>query len=246
MKRILTLLIAVMLFSNLFATSTIDSTTTPKESIFTKVIGKYIDNLNYVTITTFMTIESSFIPFPSEIVVPPAAYAACNPENSSLYVTEHKWINISFVILFATLGALIGALINYFLAFYLGRPFIYWFVETKFGKLLLLNKPLIEKAENYFVKNGNSATLVGRLIPGIRQLISIPAGLAKMKLGPFLLYTLIGATLWNIILAVMGYIAHGQKNLIDKYAHELTIILLGLGVLYLGYHLYKGFKKTKK
>lgn len=246
MKRFFTILVLLSVYCSLFGVNTRDTIQTEKQSFFTKVIGKYIDNLNYVTITTFMTIESSFIPFPSEIVVPPAAYAACNPENTSLYVTEHKWINISFVVLFATLGAMIGALINYFIAFYFGRPFIYWFVETKFGKLLLLNKPLIEKAENYFVKNGSSATLVGRLIPGIRQLISIPAGLAKMKIGPFLLFTFIGATLWNIILAVMGYIAHGQKNLIDKYAHELTIILLGLGVLYLVYHLYKGFKKTKK
>lgn len=246
MKRFLTLLIAVMLFSNLFATSTLDTTKTQNESIFTKIVGKYTDNLNYFTITAFMTIESSFIPFPSEIVVPPAAYAACDPENTSLYVTDNKLINISLVILFATLGALIGALINYYLAFYLGRPFVYWFVETKIGKLFLLNKEVIEKAENYFVKNGNISTFIGRLIPGIRQLISIPAGLAKMKMGPFLLYTFLGATLWNIILAVLGYVAHGQKDLIDTYSHELTIILLSLGVLYIGYQLYKGFKKPKK
>lgn len=246
MKRISTLLVAIMLFCNLFATSTIDSTTNPKESIFTKVIGKYTDNLNYFTITAFMTIESSFIPFPSEIVVPPAAYAACNPENSNLYVTDNKLINISIVLLFATLGAMIGAIINYYLAYFLGRPFIYWFVETKAGKILLLNKEVIEKAENYFVKNGNISTFVGRLIPGIRQLISIPAGLAKMKMGPFLLYTFLGATMWNTILAVLGYIAHGQKDLINQYSHELSLILIGLGVLFIGYQLYKGIRKTKK
>jgi membrane protein DedA with SNARE-associated domain len=177
--------------------------------------------------------------------VPPAAYAACNPENTSLYVTDNKIINILFVILFATLGAMIGALINYFLAFYLGRPFVYWFVETKVGKMLFLSKEIIEKAENYFVKNGNISTFIGRLIPGIRQLISIPAGLAKMRLGPFMLYTFLGASIWNVILAILGYVAHGQKDLIEKYAHELTIILLGLGVLYIGYHLYKSFKKSK-
>lgn len=247
MKRILTLLVALCLFSNLFATNTLDSTSTIKEeSIFTKIVGKYTDNLNYFTITAFMTIESSFIPFPSEIVVPPAAYAACNPENTSLYVTDNKIINILFVILFATLGAMIGALINYYLAFYLGRPFVYWFVETRLGKLFLLNKKSIEKAENYFVTNGNISTFVGRLIPGIRQLISIPAGLAKMKMGPFLLYTFLGATMWNIILAILGYIAHGQKDLIDQYSHELTIILLGLGVLFIGYQIFKGFRKAKK
>lgn len=245
MKRFLTLFIVLCLTSNLLANNTSDSTATKEQSFFTKAIGKYTDNLNYFTITAFMTIESSFIPFPSEIVVPPAAYAACTPEKTSLYVTEHKWINISLVILFATLGAMIGALINYYLAFFLGRPFVYWFVETKIGKLFLLNKEVIEKAENYFVKNGNISTFIGRLIPGIRQLISIPAGLAKMKLRPFLLYTFLGATMWNLILAILGYVAHGQKDLIDKYSHELTIILLTLGVLYIGYHIFKALKKTK-
>jgi len=242
MKKIIVALLLLCSFSILHAQTAVDTVKQEKKSFTEKAVGKYLDNLNYFTITLFMTIESSFIPFPSEIVVPPAAYNACNPE-SGLYVTDNKIINILIVTLFATIGAIFGALINYYLAFFLGRPFVYWFVETKFGKLLLLNKKGVEKAENYFNENGILSTFVGRLIPAIRQLISIPAGLAKMKIGTFLLFTTLGAFCWNVILAVLGYLAHGQKDLIDKYSGELTWILIGLGVLFLVYLIYKGIKK---
>lgn len=242
MKKIIVALLLLCSFTILHAQTAVDTVKQEKKSFTEKAVGKYLDNLNYFTITLFMTIESSFIPFPSEIVVPPAAYNACDPE-SALHVTDHKILNILFVTLFATLGAIFGALINYYLAFFLGRPFVYWFVETKFGKLLLLNKKGVEKAENYFISNGVISTFVGRFIPAIRQLISIPAGLAKMKIGPFLLFTTLGAFCWNIILAVLGYLAHGQKDLIEKYSGELTWILIGLGVLFLIYLIYKGIKK---
>ena len=153
-----------------------------EKSLVTKVVDWYMYHLNYFSISVLMTIESSFIPFPSEVVIPPAAYAACNPENQSLYVTDYKLLNVFLVVLFGTLGALIGAFINYFLALYLGRPIIYKFADSKLGHLLLLDSSKIKKAEDYFVKHGNSSTFIGRLLPGIRQLISIPAGLAKMKL----------------------------------------------------------------
>ena len=136
----------------------------------------YENNMNYYTITALMAVESSFIPFPSEIVIPPAAYIA-SKEDSNL--------NIYLVILFGTIGALIGALINYFLAQWLGRPVIYKFAESKIGHFFLLSKEKIQKAEEYFVKHGKISTLVGRLIPAVRQLISIPAGLAKMNLVHF-------------------------------------------------------------
>ena len=193
-----------------------------------------------------MTIESSFIPFPSEVVIPPAAYAACNPENQSLYVTDYKLLNVFLVVLFGTLGALIGAFINYFLALYLGRPIIYKFADSKLGHLLLLDSSKIKKAEDYFVKHGNSSTFIGRLLPGIRQLISIPAGLAKMKLTPFITYTCLGAGIWNSMLAVLGYIAHGEQDIINKYSHELSYVLLGLGVILLVYLIIKGLKKKNK
>ena len=191
----------------------------------------------------FRSVESSFIPFPSEVVIPPAAYAACNTENENLYVTEYKFINIVIVILFGTLGALIGAFINYFLSLYLGRPIVYKFADSKLGHFLLLDGAKVKKAEDYFIKYGNSSTFIGRLLPGIRQLISIPAGLSKMKLLPFTFYTVLGALIWNGILALLGYIAHGEQEIINKYSHELSYILLGLGVLIVAYLFYQAFKK---
>ena len=209
--------------------------TLEKESATQRVISWYNSHLNYGTVTLLMTIESSFIPFPSEVIVPPAAYQACNSDNAALHVTPSKFVNVLIVILFATLGALIGALINYVLALLLGRPIIYWFADSKVGHLLLLDSAKVEKAEEYFREHGNISTLVGRFIPAIRQLISIPAGLAKMHIGKFILFTSIGAAAWNTVLAILGYVAHGQKDLIDKYNHELTIallVLVALGIVY--------------
>ena len=206
-----------------------------KESATGRVISWYNDHLNYGTITLLMTVESSFIPFPSEVIVPPAAYQACDSDNAALYVTPSKFVNVLLVIVFATLGALIGALINYVLSLLLGRPIIYWFADSKVGHMLLLDSAKVQKAEDYFREHGNVSTLVGRFIPAIRQLISIPAGLARMHIGKFILFTSIGAAAWNTVLAILGYVAHGQKDLIDKYNHELTIALLALvaiGVVY--------------
>lgn len=157
-------------------------------------IQEILQHLNYFWVTVLMAIESSFIPFPSEVVVPPAAYMSVDGE-----------MNVFLVVFFATLGCDIGALANYYLAKHLGRPVVYKFAESKLGRMCLLSPEKIQQAEAYFVKNGASSTLVGRLIPGIRQLISIPAGLAGMPLAPFLLYTTIGAGIWNAILAGIGY-----------------------------------------
>jgi membrane protein DedA with SNARE-associated domain len=104
----------------------------------------------------------------------------------------------------------------------------------------------VQKAEDYFVKNGNISTFIGRLIPGIRQLISIPAGLAKMKIGPFLLYTFLGAGIWNVVLAILGYFAHGQQALINRYSSEISYVFLILGAFFVIYLLYKAFKKKAK
>ena len=188
-------------------------------SIIQQVEHWYDANMNYTNITILMTVESSFIPFPSEIVIPPAAYVASKPESD---------LNIFLVIFFGTLGAIIGALINYFLALWLGRPIIYKFADSKLGHLLLLSSDKIIKAENYFNEHGKISTFIGRLVPGIRQLISIPAGLSKMNLGSFILYTTLGAGIWNSILALIGYVAHGQADLINTYSHELSLIVLVL------------------
>lgn len=214
-------------------TSTIKS---EEKTIVEQVTSWYMDNMNYGTVTLLMVIESSFIPFPSEVVVPPAAYKA---------LEEGSNMNIVLVVVFATLGAIIGALINYFLSLWLGRPIIYKFVETRFGKMCLLDKQKVEKAEKYFDKHGKSSTFIGRLVPGIRQLISIPAGLAKMNIATFVCFTALGAGIWNIILALLGYLGHGNKELIDQYSHELSYILLGLGVLFVAYLIYKGLSKKK-
>ena len=211
-----------------------------------RVISWYNEHLNYGTVTLLMTIESSFIPFPSEVIVPPAAYQACNSDNEALYVTSSKFLNVLLVIVFATLGALLGALLNYVLALLLGRPIIYWFADSKVGHMLLLDSAKVQKAEDYFRAHGNVSTLVGRFIPAIRQLISIPAGLAKMHIGKFILFTSIGAAAWNTILAILGYVAHGQKDLIDKYNHELTIALLAICAVGVAYVVFKWILSARK
>ncbi len=223
MKKLLLTILLVLPLS-LFAQ---EQTSKDSLSIVQQVEQWYDANMNYTNITLLMTVESSFIPFPSEIVIPPAAYVASKPESD---------LNIFLVVLFGTLGAIIGALINYYLALWLGRPIIYKFADSKLGHLCLLSSEKIKKAEDYFNNHGKVSTFIGRLVPGIRQLISIPAGLAKMNLGSFILYTTLGAGIWNCILAFIGYLAHGQADLINKYSHELSIIMLvlvGLAAIWL-------------
>ena len=198
-----------------------------------------LDNLNYWTITLLMAIESSFIPFPSEVVVPPAAYkAAASGE-----------LNVWLVIFFATLGALIGALINYYLAVWLGRPIVYKFANSRIGHMCLLDEQKVVKAEEFFVRYGVAVTLVGRLVPAVRQLISIPAGLARMNIAKFALFTAIGAGLWNGVLAALGYFLEAvvpEEQLIatvTKYSHEIGYGIMAVVALALAYLIYKGVKK---
>ena len=198
-----------------------------------------LEHLNYWTITLLMAIESSFIPFPSEVVVPPAAYKAAATGE----------LNVWLVILFATLGALIGAFINYFLALWLGKPIVYKFANSRIGHMCLLDEQKVIKAEQFFIRYGVAATLVGRLVPAVRQLISIPAGLARMNLAKFALYTAIGAGLWNCVLAAMGYFLEAvvpEEQLIatvTKYSHEIGYVIMAIVALVLAYLIYKGVKK---
>lgn len=245
MKRIVFALLCFCMAVLTVEAQPMKDTIAEKTSVTDKVISWYNGHLNYGTVTLLMAVESSFIPFPSEVIVPPAAYQACNEDNASLCRTSSNVLNVVFVVLFATLGALIGAIINYVLSMVLGRPIIYWFADSKLGHLLMLNSDKIKKAEQYFIDNGKSSTLVGRLIPAIRQLISIPAGLSKMNFGVFVLFTTIGATLWNVILALLGYLAHGQKDLIDKYNGELKIVLWGLCALFVIYLVVKGVRSSR-
>ena len=160
-------------------------------------ISSLLSQLNYGYIFLLMLLESTVIPVPSELVVTPAAYHAAGGN-----------LNVWLVILFSTLGAAVGASINYIAGYYLGRPIIYKFANSKWGHACLLNQAKVEKSEKYFDDHGMVATITGRLIPGIRHLISIPAGLAKMSYWKFLLYTIIGATAWHSILAGLGYYLH--------------------------------------
>lgn len=202
-----------------------------------------LDNLNYWTITLLMAIESSFIPFPSEVVVPPAAWKAATGGG----------MNIFLVVLFATLGANIGALINYYLAKWLGRPIIYRFANSRIGHMCLITEEKVANAEAYFDQHGAISTFVGRLIPAIRQLISIPAGLARMNIGKFLLFTTLGSGLWNTVLAFIGYYLskvpgiETQEQLLQRateYSHEIGYVILGVVVLVVGFLVYKGIKKN--
>ena len=218
---------------------------TKQVSIIERVENWYAGNMNYATITALMAVESSFIPFPSEVVVPPAAYVA-GIEGSSLHTTDSYPLNVLLVVLFGTLGAIIGAIINYLLAMWLGRPIIYAFADSKVGHLCLLSAEKVKKAEDYFNEHGKVSTFVGRLIPCIRQLISIPAGLCKMHFGWFLLYTFLGAGVWNVVLALLGYVAHGQMDLIHAYSHELSIAIMALLGLLVVYFVAKAVIKRKK
>ena len=222
----------------------VEAVSVEDESIMEKMTRFCLENLNYGTITLFMAIESSFIPFPSEAVVPPAAWKA----------TVSGEMNIFLVIIFATLGAVIGALFNYYLALWLGRPVIYKFANSRLGHMCLLDEAKVKKAEAYFDKHGAASTFFGRLVPAVRQLISIPAGLARMGVARFILFTSLGAGLWNIILAILGYCMSKSEHLkteedvmnaVKKYSNEIGIVFIILMVLIIGYLLYKGLAKPK-
>lgn len=202
-----------------------------------------LNNLSYWVVVVFMAIESSFIPFPSEVVVPPAAWKAMDPDSGMSFI---------LVILFATLGADLGALINYYLAKWLGRPVVYRFADSRLGHMCLIDRAKVEKAEQFFRDHGAASTFFGRLVPAVRQLISIPAGLAGMNVGRFLIFTTLGAGAWNTVLALIGWGIYKYTDLKTtndvylqavKYSHEIGYVLLALAVVVVGVLVYKGLKK---
>lgn len=202
-----------------------------------------LDNLNYWVVALFMAIESSFIPFPSEVVVPPAAWKAMDPNSGMSFI---------LVIVFATIGADLGALVNYYLAKWVGRPIIYRFADSRIGHMCLIDRQKVEVAEEYFRKYGAASTIFGRLVPAVRQLISIPAGLAGMHVGKFLLYTTIGAGVWNTVLAAIGWgiyeytdykTTHDVYQQAVQYSHEIGYVILALAVIVVAFIAYKGIKK---
>ena len=203
-------------------------------------ISTLLGNLNYGTILLLMLLESTVIPVPSELVVAPAAYHAASGQ-----------LNVVLVVLFATIGADLGASINYFVALYVGRPVIYKFANSKWGKMCLLNQEKVKKSEHYFDDHGIMATLTGRLVPGIRHLISIPAGLSRMNYWKFLLYTTLGAGAWHAILAAMGWYLHAVvpedqlETTIQHYNHYIVGAILAIVALAVGYFILKAIIKRK-
>ena len=192
-----------------------------------------------------MMLESTVVPVPSELVVSPAAYHAAGGH-----------LNIFLVILFATIGACMGATLNYLAGYYLGRPIIYRFANSHIGHLCLLSQKKVEKSETYFNDHGMVATITGRLLIGIRHLISIPAGLARMTYWKFLLYTAIGAGLWNVILAALGWWMHSVvpedqlEEKIEEYGDYikwgLIILVMLVIVFFIGRYLWKKHQNKKQ
>jgi len=236
-KKILIAFLFIFSITALHAGTTEQVTpTTNSPSFIQRIENWYKDNTNYYSITALMACESSILPVPSEIVIPPAVYVALDPDSG---------LNIFLIILFGTIGALIGASFNYIMSKWLGRLVIYKFADSKIGRSFLLSSEKIQKAENYFNDHGKTSTFLGRFIPVIRHLISIPAGLAKMNYLSFLLYTALGAGLWNCVLALLGYLAHGQQDMINKYSHELSYVFLVIGLVLAGWLIIKTIRKKK-
>lgn len=204
-------------------------------------ISSLLANLNYGTILFLMLLESTVIPVPSELVVAPAAYHAAAGN-----------LDIFLVVLASTVGADIGATINYVVAYYFGRPLIYRFANSKWGKMCLLNQQKVEHSEKYFYDHGVAATLTGRLLPGIRHLISIPAGLSKMHYGKFILYTTIGAGCWNCILAGLGWYLHTivpeemLNNKIEEYSEYIKIFFIAAVLAAILFFIIKKKMKSNK
>ncbi|MDY3201439.1 MAG: DedA family protein [Arcobacter sp.] len=192
-------------------------------------IVETVGSLGYAGIFIMMFLESSFFPFPSEVVMIPAGYLVFKGE-----------MNIYLVILFGILGSLFGALFNYYLAIKFGRK-----VLIKYGKYFFIKEETIIKMEEFFKSHGHISTFSGRLIPGVRQYISFPAGLAKMNLLVFCIYTSLGAGIWVIILTFLGYFLGNNEVLIKEYLHTIIIVILILLAM-LGFFYYKNINKKKK
>lgn len=242
---ILLSIVAVVLMADAVFAQDVAAATAPQSSWAEELYNWFKKHMNYTTIIVLMAIESSVVPLPSEVVVPPAAYFSLQA-NSSL----DFWV----VILAATLGAYLGSAINYGLSMIIGRPIIYAFADSKVGHFLRLSKEKMERAEQYFQKKGSISIFFGRLLPAVRHLISIPAGLSRMNFGTFSFFTIIGAGIWNVVLASLGYLLYRIVPddsqffaQLEHYNHYLKITgfaLLGAVILYICYKVYKNKKKS--
>mgnify|MGYP000144778581 FL=1 len=202
-----------------------------------------IDNINYWFVFILMVIESSFIPFPSEVIVPPAAYLAVTKGDMNVYV----------VVLVATAGAIVGAWVNYYLSLWIGRPLVYKFANSRVGHAMLIDEAKVRHAEDYFDRHGAISTFIGRLIPAVRQLISIPAGLARMNIWKFTIFTGLGALVWNAVLGVLGFWLGKTVPLdmlytkVEQYNDYLSYAGIAIGVVCVGIIAWNAFKpKSEK
>jgi len=177
-----------------------------------------VGQLGYPGIVILMFLESSFFPFPSEVVVPPAGYLAAQGEMS-----------LFLVILSGVFGSLLGALFNYWLAVKWGRP-----IFVKYGRYFLVSEKSLDRADEFFARHGHISTFVGRLLPGIRQYISLPAGLARMNIALFTSFTALGAAVWVVILALMGYWFGNNQELVGRYLHEIAVGIVLFSLLLVG------------
>jgi shikimate dehydrogenase len=219
----------------------IEVNTEEKLSLIQHIIIWYEKNMTYPVVALLMALESSFLGIiPSELIISGAAYVALDNTTSLTF-----W----GVVVAATVGSLLGGLINYTLAIFLGRKVLYTLADSKLGHFFLLNSDKLMNAEKWFVRYSKVSVCIGRLVPGVRQFISIPAGLSRMKLLPFMLYTLIGSGAWNTVLAALGYFLHGQQDLIKKYSFELSylvVIILFFALIFLFIKYLKNKKLQKK
>jgi len=193
-------------------------------------IVSYIGDMGYLGIFLLMFLESTFFPFPSEIIMIPAGYLAYQGE-----------MNIYIIILVGILGSVLGALLNYYLAMFFGRKFI-----LKYGKYFFIKEETLDKLESFFAKHGEISTFTGRLIPGIRQLISLPAGLARMNIVKFSFYTAIGAGIWVVVLVAVGYLVGSNEALISEYLRSATLIALVSVVLITIFYMVRNKKRRER
>lgn len=198
-----------------------------------------LEHLNYWVVFVLMVLENSVVPLPSELIVTPAAYKAANGEMSIL-----------LVIFITTLGSTIGAVINYYIALAVGRPLVYRFANSRLGHLLFINRQKIEYVEALFLKHGKISIFFGRLLPAGRQFISIPAGLTRMKLSSFILYTFLGSAIWNSILVLLGYylaqVLPEEKVIgeLQRHSMEFSLAFIGLIGFIIGFYYLRN--KAKK
>jgi membrane protein DedA with SNARE-associated domain len=194
-----------------------------------QAIVTYIGDMGYWGIFLLMFLESTFFPFPSEIVMIPAGYLAFKGE-----------MNLYIVILAGIVGSIAGALFNYYIAMHFGRKFI-----LRYGRYFFIKEETLDKLEAFFIKHGELSTFNGRLIPGIRQLISLPAGLARMNMAKFAFYSGFGAGIWVIVLVALGYLLGSNEALISEYLHTATVLALFCVVLITIFYIVRHKRRQK-